>query len=113
MPTGRSSSSRISCSSRTSGRGSSATASAAHHIWSSKCCRPPRASVASRTGIKWFARYGVDEGWLIRQDERAVGVLNLATHGVTARRLHRRVDPIRCARAAGHELSLGDVIAFD
>ena len=63
--------------------------------------------------LEAFARYGVEECWLIHQSEQAVTVLDLRTDGVTARRLHRRHDPIRSRVLPGFQLSLGDIIAFD
>jgi Uma2 family endonuclease len=63
--------------------------------------------------IDWFARYGVRECWLIHQNERAITVMDLRGDGVTARRLHRRSDPIRSAVLPEFQLSLGDIIAFD
>lgn len=63
--------------------------------------------------IDAFARYGVREYWLIHQNERAISVLDLDQSGVSARRLHRRVDPIRSGVLPDFHLALGDVIAFD
>jgi Uma2 family endonuclease len=62
--------------------------------------------------VEWFARYDVRECWLIHQDQRVVTVIDYADQCIVARRLHRRMDPIRSRVLPTFWLSLRDIIDF-
>jgi Uma2 family endonuclease len=60
--------------------------------------------------VAWFAEYGVDECWLLHQDDQALEVLRLGRAGVVARQRFDGRAPIRSAVLPRFQATLEEIL---